>query len=660
MGNIGESMDRNRYTWSSAIGQFSKRQFLLLSLTTCAGATFLSTGNISVQILEIVLGFIVLAFSFQILVWRNDINNYLLFLQGTLNKNIRKTMNIYGEEVELRNSKDEKMERYLDIYGKANTKVKKIIGIITIVLLAFLIQYFILKEYSVAFYSMVGLGIFMASTSSYGELLIPIFLQLILVVFQIEQYDKFIFTKLIIYIAFIFLCISSQYLLETSFYRKSINLNSSFSKERLLKIMKAIAFFFFIIGITNHFLPGNTNWFKKLFKGGSASQKSSNNNSNKISNQKSQGNHSKSATANSGKQNGEQNTLSHDDYESKKEQRKQLIDLEKKIEKIDKNLDYSKNLIKHIATMKGFENIDLSSYVDGFTKKHNKLKNDLSNAQDEINSMKKKKSFSVEDLNKVMDKFKKIGKDIDGLEEYSKQFKSSKDDLKLPSGGTYKELEEMMKDMNQGVNHSKDSVKDMLESFKNIEEKNNLANKSNAKTGNQTGENTTQNPNAGHENQNDKNKLDQQKKQKKKKEEINWEKFIKILMFIFAFILLEKIVRLFLGKKIESKTEKRLKKAWTKNIKQIRKNKLDHEQEVIQTYNLLHSFLNTKHYENIGEEAPPALILYIDKFKSYKELDKQFYYITDLFMRCRYGDENVPLKDLKLFRKCVNYSWKRI
>jgi hypothetical protein len=75
---------------------------------------------------------------------------------------------------------------------------------------------------------------------------------------------------------------------------------------------------------------------------------------------------------------------------------------------------------------------------------------------------------------------------------------------------------------------------------------------------------------------------------------------------------------------------------------------------------LLHAFLRTKHYEGTGDQAPPALILYKNKIKPIKDLDKQFFYITDLFVRCRYGNECVQKKELKLFRKFVNYSWKRI
>jgi hypothetical protein len=151
-------MDNNEYTWNSSIGLISRKQFILFSVTICIGSSLIATNNLFQCLLELGSGFIVLLISFQVLMWRNDINNYLLFIKGSVNKRLKNTLNIYGDKVESQNLKDESIERYLDIYGSTSHKVKSIIGISIIILISFGIQHFIIKEYSFLFYMIVALG----------------------------------------------------------------------------------------------------------------------------------------------------------------------------------------------------------------------------------------------------------------------------------------------------------------------------------------------------------------------------------------------------------------------------------------------------------------------------------------------------------------------
>jgi FtsZ-binding cell division protein ZapB len=637
--NSEESMDRNRYTWNSSIGLLTKKQFSLLMTCSAYGAYLLTEKGHSRSLLEIGLGLFLLFLSFQILIWRNDINNYLLFLTGSPNKGHKKTMNIYGEDVELRNDKDIKLERYLDIYGRTSTKTKKMIGLFFISVISFCIQYFILKEHSLAFYTIAGLGAFMASTSSYGELLIPIFIQFLIVLFKIDEFDKQNLLQLFIYVSLLFLCVSSQYFLESSFLKKYSYDNKFISQSRFKKLMKSVMLLFFIVCVANHFIPGNPNWLKNMFKNDLFGNKSKITTSEKKKKEK-----SKREPIDSNKQS------SHKDYLDKKLQREDLSNLNEKIKDIEKNLELAGNIAKHISTMKGFENIDLSSYVDEFNKKENNMNSQLEGLKNEFNRLKSQRNASQEDLQGLLSKMKNLSLDMKDFKEYSKQFKGSNEEINLPNGTNYQELEEMLNGMNTSLEESKDSINKMIE--KNDKQVNEATPEDNSNSTNVEKELLTENQSLSN---------DKSKKQSKISEEgVDWKRLGTILMCILLFIIIEKFMRVFKSKKIESKSEKRIKKVWTKSLKDLRKKKLSSREEIIQTYGVIHSFLKTKHYIEGGEEAPPALILYRDKVQEIAELEKQFYFITDLFMRCRYGNENIVSKDLKLFRKCVNYSWKRI
>jgi energy-coupling factor transporter transmembrane protein EcfT len=647
MKSSGEFMDRNRYTWNSQIGSLSKKQFFLLSLTSCFGAFLVSDGDLSRTFKEIVLGFAVSSISFQLLMWRNDINNYLLFLKQSLNKNIKNTMNIHGEQVDLRNHRDEKMERYLEVHGKSDTKTKKIIVAFAIAFIAFLIQYFLLKTMSIPFYSIVGLAMTMALTNTYGELLAPIFLQFIMVLFRINEYNKQIFIYLFIYIVLLFYCISSQYLLETSFYRNAKKNLTSFTKTRILKIIKSVGLLFLFVALTNHFLPGNAHWFEKLLESSSESKNKKNHNHNNKLN---------SPKANDLRENNSKEELNYDQYKFNKEQKEELADLEGNLEQFKKKLKHSKNLIKHIATMQIFENLDLSSYVNEFDKKQSKLQLNIDSLTKDINQLKNQKNMSIEDLSSLLDQLKDVKQEMSDLKEYSRNFKTSDSKSKVANGSNYQELDDMLKNMNTSLDDTGESVEKMKSLLK--ENANQISNNLSQLDSTENESKKTSDGMINEEGK--KEERNEEKKKEEKKEEFNWSTLIRMVMIILAFIVINKFIQIFTNKKIQTKSDKKIKKKWAKELKLLNKKKLDPEQEIILTYHLLHTFLEKKHYDEIGENAPPALILYLDKLEYYNKIEKQFYYITDLFMRCRYGHENILLKDLRLFRKYVKYSFRRI
>lgn len=142
---------------------------------------------------------------------------------------------------------------------------------------------------------------------------------------------------------------------------------------------------------------------------------------------------------------------------------------------------------------------------------------------------------------------------------------------------------------------------------------------------------------------------------KKEEPRVSWFEKVKRIFSIVAFSL----VIFYLGHLLKKKGINKIEAADPEALKvmqdewkKIRKLKLSPRDEVIFHYNLFHDSLQKIHYTD--HEAPPSCCIYDDMKEMNPGLEKPTFIITEVFAQCYYGDKEVNLDSLKLFRKSLH------
>ena len=86
--------------------------------------------------------------------------------------------------------------------------------------------------------------------------------------------------------------------------------------------------------------------------------------------------------------------------------------------------------------------------------------------------------------------------------------------------------------------------------------------------------------------------------------------------------------------------------------KKLKKLKLSPREEVIYYYNLFHDVLQKVHYPT--HETPPSCIVYEDMQDFNPKLDKATFDVTEVYTKCFYGNKEVTMPTLKIYRKGIH------